>query len=112
MRLCFDLDGTLCTGRPYEEAQPIKESIQALNDLSAAGHEIIIYTARGMSSCKGNIGKVVNKLGALTLSQLEEWGVRYDEIIFGKPCADLYVDDKGVGIEMIPHLEEILERTQ
>jgi hypothetical protein len=32
----------------------------------------------------------------LTRQQLEEWGVKYNELIMGKPHADYFIDDKGV----------------
>ena len=31
----------------------------------------------------------------LTEQQLEEWGVKYHELLFGKPHADIFIDDKG-----------------
>lgn len=110
MRLCFDLDETLCTGYPYEKAVPIKPAIDVLNRLKSAGHVIIIHTARGMSTNKGNIGKVIKNIGAITLEQLDAWGVKYDEIVFGKPSADYYIDDKALDAKLIPELEEILRR--
>jgi hypothetical protein len=32
----------------------------------------------------------------LTKQQLKDWGVKYNELIFGKPDADIFVDDKGI----------------
>ena len=32
----------------------------------------------------------------LTQKQLQEWGVKYHELFMGKPCGDLYIDDKGI----------------
>lgn len=108
MRICFDLDETLCTGYPYEKAKPIICAIHVLNSLHEAGHVIIIHTARGMSSRQGNVGKIVKDLGKLTLEQLDSWGVKYDEIVFGKPAADLYIDDKAVNASMILNLKDIV----
>lgn len=95
MRICFDLDNTLCTGAPYEKAEPYYWAAKFLRILKEAGHTIIIYTARKMSSENGNIGRVNKSIGLLTFKQLEEWGFIYDEIYFGKPAADIYIDDKG-----------------
>jgi len=50
---------------------------------------------RKMSSENGNIGRVNKSIGLLTFKQLDEWGFIYDEIYFGKPAADIYIDDKG-----------------
>jgi len=108
MRICFDLDETICTGRPYVDSVPIPETVAMISSLKEKGHDIIIHTARGMSSCNGNIDAVLEKYEQLTLSQLESWGVKYDEIIFGKPSADLYVDDKGANVLIIPYLDKIL----
>ena len=35
----------------------------------------------------------------LTKQQLEEWGVKYNELIMGKPHADLFIDDKGINCD-------------
>jgi hypothetical protein len=32
----------------------------------------------------------------LTEKQLEEWGLNYTKLIFGKPHADFFVDDKAI----------------
>ena len=107
MRICFDLDNTLCEG-PYEEAKPIVGVRELLYRLKDEGHTIIIHTARGMSSSNGNIGRVISRLGKLTLDHLEEWDFPYDELVFGKPAADIYVDDKAVNAVLIHKLEHIL----
>lgn len=96
MRICFDLDGTLCTGYPYENAVPMDQSKEMLLRLRADGHTIIIQTARGMGRANGNIGKAQSLVAQLTLNQLDQWGFVYDEIYFGKPAADLYIDDKSL----------------
>lgn len=96
MRICFDLDETLCTGKPYNQAKPLPGRKELLARLKKEGHEIIIYTARGMKTYHGNIGQVVKELASLTLLQLKQWEFIYDEIYFGKPSADLYIDDKAI----------------
>ena len=90
MIYCIDIDGTICTtvGTDYAGAIPIVERIQYVNRLFDAGHDIIMFTARG------------SLLGvdfeALTAEQLSSWGVRYSELRMGKPAADHYVDDRAV----------------
>jgi len=96
MRICYDLDGTLCEGYPYESAKPLKGAAEHLKYVQSRGHTIIIQTARGMGSSSGNVGKAIASIALLTLSQLDSWGFVYDEIYFGKPAADLYIDDKGL----------------
>jgi hypothetical protein len=96
MRICFDLDETLCTGYPYSESKPLSGSKELLLQLRSDGHQIIIQTARGMGRSDGNMGKALAAIAKLTLEQLERWGFVYDEIYFGKPNADLYIDDKSL----------------
>lgn len=89
MRYCFDLDGTLCTNTEgeYERAEPIPVAIAEVNRLHAAGHDIVIQTARGATT--GIDWR------ARTEAQLAAWGVRYRALYFGKPTADVYIDDKA-----------------
>ncbi|KJE96218.1 hypothetical protein CAOG_06573 [Capsaspora owczarzaki ATCC 30864] len=100
MKFCFDLDNTLVTypliEGDYTSCQPMPKNIQLLRELKAAGHYIIIATARRMKTHKGNIGAVINDIGALTLNQLKQFGIPSDEVHFGKPHADVYVDDLAV----------------
>jgi phosphoglycolate phosphatase-like HAD superfamily hydrolase len=96
MRICFDLDETLCTGYPYSVSEPLPGARDLLLQVKSQGHHIIIQTARGMGRSDGNIGKALAAVAKETLEQLERWGFVYDEIYFGKPAADLYVDDKSL----------------
>ena len=103
MRICFDLDDTLCTGNykdsngvtRYENCAPKIGAKDMLKRLRQQGHVVIIHTARGMNTAQANVGVVLKNVGLLTLAQLHDWGFEYDEIHFGKPSADLYVDDKA-----------------
>jgi D-sedoheptulose 7-phosphate isomerase len=98
---CFDLDGTLCTNTfgEYENALPIFEAIKKVNDLYDFGHTIKIFTARGTGSGLNWQEK--------TEKQLNLWGIRYHELILGKPEADFYIDDRGIAAhdftELIPN---------
>lgn len=64
----------------------------------------MIYTARGMGSNAGNSGCAVATIGEVTLTQLKDWDIPFDEIHFGKPSADFYVDDKFTSIENLRDL--------
>ena len=88
--ICFDLDGTLCTNTfgDYESAEPFPWAIARVNALAEQGHRIIIFTARGTATGID--------WGEVTRGQLERWGVRYDDLHFGKPSADVYVDDRAI----------------
>ena len=36
---------------------------------------------------------------AFTKKQLKKWGLSYDELIFGKPSYDIFIDDKNLSFE-------------
>lgn len=100
MRICIDLDGVICQfrrpGETYADVAPVDGAVERLRSLRAAGHEIIIYTARHMKTCGGNVGAVLALQGEVTLQWLSHHGIQYDEIVFGKPYADVYVDDNAL----------------
>jgi len=100
MRICIDLDGVVCQlrepGQTYAELEPLAGAVERLRSLRAAGHYLILYTARHMKTCNGNIGQVVARQGATTLDWLERHGIEFDEIHFGKPHADVYIDDNAI----------------
>lgn len=101
-RFCFDLDNTLVTypkiPGDYSSVEPIKRNIDYLKFLKSQGNHIIVYTARRMKTHKGNIGGILADVGKITLDTLEKFGIPYDEIFFGKPHADFYIDDLGVNV--------------
>ena len=87
---CFDIDGTLCSQvrGDYMKAKPFQARIDHVNNLRAAGHQITLFTARGATSGIDWASR--------TEKQLANWGLHYDALIFGKPHADLYIDDKAI----------------
>jgi capsule biosynthesis phosphatase len=100
MRFCFDLDNTLVSYPTkygdYNSVQPKMQNIQLIRELHAAGHYIIIQTARRMKTHKANIGAVIADVGRITMETLAKFDIPYDELLFGKPYADVYVDDSAV----------------
>jgi capsule biosynthesis phosphatase len=100
LRICFDRDNTLvsypCIPNDYSTVKPIQKNIDLLNYLKKQGHEIIIHTARRMKTHNYNIGKVIKDIARITLDTLETLQIEYDEIIFGKPIADIYIDDRAI----------------
>jgi CMP-N,N'-diacetyllegionaminic acid synthase len=86
---CIDIDGTICSieGEDYTKAKPYYERIKQINNLYDNGNKIIYFTARGYVT-KKNWEEV-------TLNQFENWGVKYHELKFGKPNAEIYIDDKA-----------------
>ena len=87
---CFDIDGTLCTNTDgeYESAEPLHSAVAALRILHSKGHRITLYTARGS-------GTGID-WRAVTEEQLRSWGVPYDNLVMGKPEADVFIDDKAI----------------
>jgi uncharacterized cupin superfamily protein len=94
---CFDLDGTICSQEPdnkqaaYNQAVPFPKVIERMGALYDNGHTIKIFTARGSATGID--------WSAFTENQLKEWGVKYHELIFGKPEADTFIDDRAISIK-------------
>jgi CMP-N,N'-diacetyllegionaminic acid synthase len=87
-----DLDDTICY---YEEninntnyllAKPKIDKINLVNSYYVQGAIISIYTARG--TITGIDWRII------TENQLNEWGVKYHNLLFGKPAFDILIDDK------------------
>jgi capsule biosynthesis phosphatase len=93
----IDIDGTISElkkhGQTYGDLRTNTNAVEKIRELKAAGHYIILQTARHMKTCDGDQGKVVAKIGKATLDWLQENDIPYDEIYFGKPYADVYIDD-------------------
>lgn len=97
MRIVIDIDGTICElkkeGQTYRDVNAIPGAVEKIQLLKKAGHYIILQTARHMKTCSGDQGQVIARIGKITLDWLEKNRIPYDEIHFGKPNADLYIDD-------------------
>ncbi len=103
MRICIDLDGVICQlrkpGESYQDLQPVPGAVEKLRELKAAGHYLIICTARHMKTCEGNVGQVIARQGGVTIEWLRRFDVPYDELHFGKPHAQIYIDDNALRFE-------------
>ena len=93
-KIFVDLDNTLCNtiSNDYLNSTPIKERIDFFN-LKEEGNTIIIWTARGSRSGID--------YSEITKKQLDEWGVKYDDILMKKPDYDVYYDDKSFNIDTV-----------
>ena len=81
------IDGIICTlpeDRIYKNAQPIMENIAKINKLFYEGWHIICWTSRGHHTGMDHSN--------LTMRQLDEWGVKYDQLKMGKPNWGLIID--------------------
>jgi len=99
LRYVFDLDNTLVTypviPKDYSTVKPIDKMINLVRKLKDDGHTIIIYTARRMQTHGHNIGSVIRDIGKITFATLDKFEIPYDELIFGKPLGDIYIDDRA-----------------
>lgn len=102
VKIVFDVDDTICSNvrrLGYENCVPDYEVIRKINFLhDELGFIISFHTARGMVSCNGDIDKIIKKNKKVLEDWLAKHDVHYDELIFGKPIADLYVDDKALDV--------------
>jgi uncharacterized HAD superfamily protein len=83
-RYCFDIDGTICSiEKPenYDKAEPNMKMIETINKLYDEGNLIYMYTARHMDKER------------TTKEWMQRYGVKYHHIFFGKPVAEIYIDD-------------------
>lgn len=85
--IMVDLDGVLCTEEKTFErplAGPIDGAREALRKLRAAGHTVVIYTARNWPEYR------------VTKKWLDDHRFEYDAIQMGKPVADVWIDDRAI----------------
>lgn len=103
MKIMIDLDDTLSVtrNRDWENAEPMMAAVERVREIRGKmpDAEVWIHTSRGMNSCAGDAGKAERKYRAIIEAWLERHGIVVDGIIFGKPLADLYVDDKAMSAE-------------
>lgn len=91
VEICFDIDGVLFSRNPnYARAIPNLETITFLQKLYSMGHRIVLHTARG--------SKTGIDWEEITKDQLRKYSVPYDEILFGKPGSDFYIDDRSISL--------------
>jgi len=98
--IVVDIDDTLLytINRDFEHSIPYQDVIDKVNEFHNQGWRIVLFTARGAKSCK-TLDERIAKYDAVTRRWLNEHGVLYDELVFGKMNADYYVDDKNISID-------------
>lgn len=85
-----DLDGTLCSEEKTFErplARPLLGARKALERMRRDGHTIVIWTARGWEQYR------------MSKDWLDRHGFSYDQILMGKPVADVFIDDRAQRFE-------------
>lgn len=87
MQIIIDLDGTICTEEKTFSrslAKPIDGAIESINSLYEKGNTIIIYSARSWMEYE------------VTSHWLNKNGVKYHQLILGKPIGDVWIDDRAI----------------
>ncbi|MBK9118001.1 MAG: hypothetical protein IPM18_00110 [Phycisphaerales bacterium] len=100
--IMVDLDGVLCSEESFHNrplAEPLPGAREALRKLRAAGHTVIIYTARGWGEQR------------VTEHWLRQHEFEYDGLHMGKPIADVWIDDRAIGFrDWVQALAELDQR--
>jgi hypothetical protein len=90
MQIIIDMDGTICTEeKTYSRsmAKPIENAVESINRLYGEGHIIIIYSARTWMEYE------------MTVDWLSKHGVKYHQLILGKPVGDVWIDDRAINCD-------------
>jgi CMP-N-acetylneuraminic acid synthetase len=96
IKIVCDIDGIIANktkGNDYAVSTPIENNIEILRNLHDQGHTIVLYTARGYATGID--------WEEITTKQMKKWCVPYDKLVFGKPDADFYVDDKLITLDFL-----------
>lgn len=100
IRVVVNLDGTICDvkqpGQSYLDVLPKEGSRETLINLRGTGAYIIIYTARHMRTCNNNVELVRETMEETTRQWLSKHCIPFDELVFGKPYGDIYIDDLAI----------------
>jgi capsule biosynthesis phosphatase len=108
VRICIDIDGVIAdfkkSGESYADCKLVSGARNKIKMLFSEGHYIILYTARHMKTCNGNAALALSRIGKTTLDWLEKNEVPYHEIHFGKPWADVYIDDNALRFSGWDHI--------
>ena len=101
LSIVVDIDDVISvhTNRDYANAVPNQDIIDKLEELHTQGFKVKLYTSRGMVSCNGDAEEAKQKNADVLIKWLRDNKVSYDEIVFGKPLGDLYVDDRCMPAE-------------
>jgi hypothetical protein len=86
MVILIDIDGTVCSEEsPFDRplARPIPGAVEKVNSYKTNGHVVVFWTGRGWDQYR------------VTKNWLDSHGFRYDQLIMGRPIANLIIDDRA-----------------
>ena len=92
MKIGVDIDGNLTNeteGWDYTKRTPKQKVIDYVNKMYDEGHFIELYSARFKCDRK------------VTIAWMKKYGVKYNNLILGKPKYDLYIGDEAVNTKEI-----------
>ncbi len=99
---CFDLDRTLCEAvnsvEEYGTAAPKRDMVEFVNQLFRLGHIILLYTGRHSQQV------------LVTQEWLKKNQVYYHHLFFGKPVADVYIDDLAIRYTDLAEVKKELKK--
>ena len=101
MQLIIDMDGTICTEeRQFSRsmAKPLEGAVESINKLYDEGNTIIIYSARTWMEYE------------MTMDWLTKYGVKFHQLILGKPIGDVWIDDRAITYNGWDKVNEILDQ--
>lgn len=102
MQIIIDLDGTICTEeKTYSRslAKPLEGAVENINKLYETGNIIIIYSARTWMEFE------------MTTDWLNKYGIKYHQLVLGKPIGDVWIDDRAINFNGWKNVETILKKS-
>ena len=102
-QIAVDFDGVIHkSSRGYHDGtvydEPVEGSLESLLALKQMGYGIVVYTCKAHPQRPLVEGKTGIELVWEWLGKYEVSGL-VDEVVWGKPWAKLYIDDKGYRFE-------------
>jgi len=85
--IVVDMDGTICSEEKTFSRSLAKVkvgAVKSINALKEKGNTIIIYSARSWQEYE------------MTKFWLDKHGIKFDQLILGKPIGDVWIDDRAI----------------
>lgn len=96
--LAIDIDGTICTiDQDYTKCKLMPGCKNAIKIFRKKGYKIYLYTGRHINHAE------------LTFKWLKKNKVFFDHIIFGKPPAKYYIDDRSLTFKSWKNVLKIIK---